>query len=282
MLIYIFVLKFTKIKKLIVISSIIIGISCILILTWILNIKTLSSSSVGFVWEILSIIQGMEPERQEKYLDYLDEIGGSGSTLIGLQHSHRESVNGFIWDVGLNHNNMSINKHPQLILSKYINIIFKEPQLYFKIKFDFIKRTLGINKPLPVLEYDYNRNNFMQNFNFNDSNLRKLFVDSYLKINKIFGFFTCRPWVVFLLSIILVIIKWKQKDVNKNFYLFILIVSIFYYGAYLINNQSFEIRYFYSSLYLCMILDLAIVCDLIYDTYVIIKMKYKEKNKLIS
>ena len=44
-------------------------------------------------------------------------------------------------------------------------------------------------------------------------------------------------------------------------YTVLLGTSIFYYGAFLINTQSFELRYFYPSLYIMWIMDLAILLN---------------------
>ena len=199
-------------------------------------------------------------------------------TKIELDVTNGNTVNGFLdSENGITRGNLSAKGNPIKILGKYINIILSEPKLYFKVKAEFTVRTLGISKPINYAEFNYNRYNIMKNYNFNDSAVREKFVNAYEKTNNIFGFFTRRPWFVFLVSILLVGIKWKQKDEKTRFYVVLLMLSIFYYGAYIINTQSFEIRYFYPSLYLCMILDVAIVMDLIKDIFI-----NKRINKLLK
>lgn len=263
--IYIIKTKIDIIKKILVIVPIVCGILFINILTQVLNINTMSSMSAGFAWEIISVIQNMDLKNQNRYSKYLDDVGKDGATLIELEKSDTLTVNGLLANEGININNISKKENSKKIIKKYIYIIIHEPMDYIKLKLNFISRTLGISERLRCVEYDYNRWDKMSDYNFNDSVKRQNFVNIYNDINKVFGFFTCRPWIVFFVSILLVVIKWNRNDLNKNFCLLILMVSLFYYGSYLINTQSFELRYFYPSLYLCIIMDLSIASDLVYD-----------------
>ncbi len=269
LLIYVFKLKIEAKRKIFITSALILGIVSLSIVNHILNIRLKSSGSAGFVWEIIRIIQEMEPEKKEKYEDYLDEICGEGGTKIELDATDEISVNGFLSsENGITTYNLSEKGNSKKILKKYINIILNEPKLYFKVKLDFTQKTLGICEPIAYKEFNYDRFHMMKNYNFSDSSRRQEFVNVYEKVNNIFGFFIRRPWLVFLLSTLLVTIKWRQKDEKTRFYILLLMVSIFYYGAFIINTQSFEVRYFYPSLYLCMILDVAIAMDFIRDIFI--------------
>lgn len=267
LLAYVWLSGYRKTKKLILTASLTIGLALVSLFPKILKIDTMSSASAGFVWEIVTAIQRMDGEKQQQYLDYFDEIGGEGSTALAVQSSYETSVNGFIWQGGgLNSQALSGETDedaPVTVVKKYVEFIIREPVIYLQTKLDFIKRSLGIDGEISVKEWDYNRGDGMGAYGFNDCSKRETFVESYRKANERLGFYTCQPWLVFLISFVLVAVMWLQKDGRRGLYLFVLMLAAFYYGAYLINTQSFEIRYFYPSLYLLMILDVAIELSLL-------------------
>lgn len=297
-IIYIFTRKYINIRKIATATAVFIGLFLVSALPMLLKINTMSSVSAGFAWEIITTIQRLEPEKQELYKDYLDEVGGEGSTQIAIQSSNENSVIGFLIGEGINMDTLSMEGSFSTILKKYLEIIIKEPATYFSMKWDFTKRTLGIDYKIACVEYDYNRWDRMEEYGFNDCIQREYFVYSYIKTNEVLGFYTCRPWFVYLISTILVTITWLQKDKKRELYVFSLLIAIFYYAAYIINTQSFELRYFYPSLYLMMILDVAIGMKLfkqiidnikngkikghIRTSFIKIKETLKIKNKFIK
>ena len=260
---YVLKMKMNKTKKIASIASLVLGFILVPIFSWILNITTLSSVSAGFVWEVVSTIQEMDETTQKEYIEYLDDVWGESATKIAIEKSSYQSVVPLL-NTKITFSNISNKGNFQIILSKYLNLIFKETKFFLIAKQKFIGYNLGIIQPLRYVEYDYDRYNIMEKYNFNDGKRRHQFVDLYEKVVKAFSLITLRPWVTFLLSLILILIKWFKNDENRKKYLLIFMLSLFYYGSYLINTQSFEIRYFYPSLYLCMIIDLSIVIDLIY------------------
>lgn len=249
-------------KKAVMMTAMAFGISLIPISARLLRIDTMSSASAGFVWEILTVIQHLEPERQSGYMEYLDEVGGPGSTAVALHFSHEDSVNGFLWGTeNLSALNLSKKGASSIVLKKYLELMRREPKTYLQVKLEFTGKTLGIGKKLNLYEWDYNRQDLMEAFQFNDSPHRHFFLDAYSFTNGALAFFTMRPWAAYVLSILLVGLEYAIRGPQRKVYLFILLLSISYYAAYLINTQSFELRYFYPSLYLMMIPDLAIALD---------------------
>lgn len=274
-IIVVFVLmsQYRRMKKIVVLGMVLLGFALVAFLPWLLRINTMSSSSAGFAWEIITVIQRLEPEGREQYIDYLDGVGGVGSTALAIETSDEYSVNGFLWGDGLNTGTLSAPGASSTVLKKYIGIMLREPSAYMGMKWDFTKKTLGIGEDTMFIAYDYNQWDIMANYGFNDCVQRKIFVSSYHKINEIIGFYTCHPWLVFLISIVLVLATWLKKDEKRGIYLFALMLAIFYYGAYIINTQSFELRYFYPSLYLMMILDVAIEMKFVRQAFEVIKEK---------
>ncbi|MDD7516349.1 hypothetical protein, partial [Ruminococcus flavefaciens] len=84
-------------------------------------------------------------------------------------------------------------------------------------------------------------------------------------IMEAMGFFVLRPYIVFLLTAVLVMYSFKKKDKDRYLFLLVLMVAVFYYGAFVINTQSFEIRYFYPSLYLMAVMDTALIADFVHS-----------------
>ena len=181
-----------------------------------------------------------------------------GGTAIAIASSNEDSVNGFLWGDGFTTGSLSETGAPKVVLRKYVELIRREPAAYISMKWDFTKKTLGLGSKIRCLGYEYNMLDGMAEYGFNDCMQRQFFVKLYNKVNEILGFYTCTPWFVYLISIILVSIKWIQKDEERKLYLFILCLAVFYYSAFIINTQSFELRYFYPSLWLMMLLDGAI------------------------
>ncbi len=263
LLFYIFKLDIRKIKKIILTFALLFGFVLVPSFTYIFNIHTMSSMSAGFAWEIVSTIQDMDYKTKLKYINYLDSIGGEGSTLEAINTSTKITVNPLL-TTKINRENLSKKGNSKIILKKYIDLLLEEPAVFLNNKYFFTKRTLGINSQIAFASYVYDAYGKMKEYNFNDSKARMKFIDSYSKLNEKISFYTLRPWLVFLITLIFVSIKWWKKDKNKNLYLLLFMISIFYYGAYIINTQAFEIRYFYPSLYICIIIDTIFTFDMLH------------------
>jgi len=231
------------------IGCVCIGLFFVNIFPTILGITILNSSSPGFVWEILSVIQEMPEEKQNQYNEYLDFIAGEGCTIDALAvNSKSSSVNPWLWDImGMSRiGNKTVRKK---ITQKYLHLAFAEPNYFFRMKLYFVGRILGIQEPVYGAAYDYNLADQMQLIGMVDNPLRYWFVQSYIKFQGITIVFH-RPWIWFCIGLMLVIwqlIKTDKEHSTGSLILYLL--SVFYYAAFLINTQSFEFRYFFPSFY---------------------------------
>ena len=84
--VYVLILQCSRMKKLIALTSLFVGFILIPIFAKLFCIDTMSSVSAGFTWEILTVIQRFDLEKQEQYINYLDEIGEGGG------HCNRNSI----------------------------------------------------------------------------------------------------------------------------------------------------------------------------------------------
>lgn len=278
-IVYILLSRSDWIKKGIVLIALLLGYALVFLVPIVLKIDTMSSVSAGFTWEMLTVIQRMDSEKREHYMEYLDDIFGGGATVNALEVNREDSVNGFLWGDDINYMKLSGEGVSKAVLKKYITIMYREPGDYIPLKWYFTRKTLGIDrKGIENTSFDYDSYGRMAEYGFNDCTQRQFFVNAYHWINRALGFYTRHPWFVFLIAIVLTVIKYRQKDKNSGLYLFILSLAIFYYGAYVINTQSFELRYFYPSLYLMMILSVSIERDLILDAIKKVRITHNEKH----
>lgn len=270
----------TKMKKskVIVTLAVIMGFVMTSIIPKILNIDTMSSWSGSYIWEIVSTIQTMDAEGKAEYIDYLDDIFGEGVTAEALNNNsyteYDSSINPIWWGRPFDIGEVSKPENTKRILSKYIELIEKEPEVYLKVKWDFISHTLGISQPLRMAEYHYNNSDNMGEYGFNDSGPRKKFVKyflSYIEYMKIFRM----PWVMFLAGLILILV-WRFMYCGAksaiNLYEAIYGVALFYYGGFLLNNQSFEFRYFFPSWLLLFILIVSLIGDICFNWKIVKKI----------
>ncbi|MBR5565039.1 MAG: hypothetical protein IKW08_02615 [Roseburia sp.] len=278
LLVYIFMKNQKMVKKVWTTVAIMVGFVLVLATPKVLNIDTMSSSMAGFVWEILTTIDNMEAEKKEEYIDYLDEFGKEGITERAVEANLEIIVSGFLEYSDLNIYALSQEGGAELALEKYIEFFMREPGALIETKWNNAMRTLGITNALSYFEYEYNCAERMGAYGFNDSIERLQFYRQYYAMINTIGNYILHPWIVFFVSIVLVVIEWLRDALNKKVYVFLLLLSVFYYVAYLLNTQSFELRYFYPVLYILWLMDLAIIVDILCKS--IDKFKYKIMRKL--
>ena len=247
-----------KLKSLAVLA-LTVGMAFTRIVPWVFDVHSLSTATVGIVWEMLTVIQRMAPENQEKYQDYLDEIGGKGSTKGALATSNENSSGNFMWGNDLGIVQLSAPGATVTAVRKYVQLMAEKPAEWFSVKRDIILRSMGIQGKLDYSEYDYNRWDEMEKYGMVDSLQRRAFYDSFIFTVSVLEDWVLRPWVSFLVSLIFVIIEWFRKVSRRKEYLWTLGIAAFYYLAYLLDTPAYDFRYFYPSLLLMTILDAAIL-----------------------
>lgn len=228
-------------------------------LPWIFDVRSLSTASAGIVWEMLTVIQRMPAEEQEAYQDYLDEIGGEGSTMIALETSTEDTAGNFMWGEALGIGKMSAPGATVTAVKKYLQLMAEKPGVWWSVKRDVILRSMGFIQTLDYSEYNYNRWEGMAEYGFNDSPQRHAFHESFMATCGGLGFLTLRPWIPFLISLALLIIEQLRKSAFRERYGMIFWLAVFYYLAYLLDTPAYDFRYFYPSLFLMMILDTSIL-----------------------
>lgn len=250
--------------KVILLSSIMLGLVLVNVVPKWLAVDTMSSASGGFVWEIITTIQNMDWRKQAEYIDYLDNIGGSGATAYAVQVSNKENIVNCL-SGQINASTVSTGDNPKEILKKYVKLAINEPVTFFQTKRDFIYATLGITTPLGVWEWNYNRADRMGEFGFSDTETRQKFMDVYVNFTEYMKVLRM-PWFMFLISFVLLLLERKINKTTKtgiNLQDGIFLMAVFYYMAFLINNQSMEFRYFYPSCYLLVIMNISLLVEIL-------------------
>ena len=251
-------MKADRVRKGMLLLAVLVGLLFTKALPWVFNVRSESTASVGIVWEMLTVIQRMEPEEQELYLDYLDEIGGEGATRAALRTSTEGTAGDFMWGQALGTGKLSAPGATGKALKKYVRLILDQPGNWIRVKWCFVRKSLGLGEALDYSEYNYNRWESMSDFGFNDSLQRHAFYDSFMKAVQFFGFYVLHPWLPFTVSLLMLVIETVRQRKRQSFPAFVFWMAVFYYLAYLLDTPAFDFRYFYPSLFLMLILDVAI------------------------
>ena len=216
----------------------------------ILNIDAMSSYAASFFWESVSTIQTMSDDTRDDYLNYYDDLFGEKFTVEAIERNiYKEdgaSINPLLGD-DLSQICVIIDDNASVIMNRYWKLIINEPKSFLFVKVDMMLHSLGVNRPLVFTEYDYDRWGQMSVFGFNDSKPRERFVGIVLSYIEFMGVFL-RPWILYLASLVLIIVyrlKVVKEKCKMTVHEELFIMSVFYYGAFLINTQSFEFRYFF-------------------------------------
>ena len=260
-------------RKILPVLALAVGLILVWLVPWCFGVIGESNMNTGFVWEMITTIQRMDPADRAAYLDYLDDIGGDGATEAAVQSSNENTVDGFMWGSALNTTKLSAPGVTWKVMRKYIGLIRERFSDWFRMKWDFLMRAMGISQPLDLNEYDYNRWERMDEYGFNDSLQRQWFHSSFIRMNEILGDYTRRPWVPFLISAFLVLVEWIRRNRQREMYLLLFLLALFYYGAYLVVIVVFELRMFYPALFLLKILDADIVMKWIHAGLVSFRKK---------
>ena len=239
-----------KVRKALILGALILGLLATSLLPRIFDIHSLSTASAGIVWETLTVIQRMEPEEREAYLDYLDDIGGEGSTRAALATSTEDTAGNFMWSPELGIGSMSAPGATGTAIRKYVGLLMEKTGLWLGVKWDVIRKSLGIGYTLDYSEYNYNRWDRMAEYGFNDSPQRQAFYDSFMWAVSFFGFYTLHPWVSFTLCLLMLVIERIRGAKLYRRHILVFWLAAFYYLAYLLDTPAYDFRYFYPSLVL--------------------------------
>ncbi len=232
------------------------------------NINTMSSYIGGFIWEIISVIQTMDEDDQQEYVDYLDDIFGEGVTAVAVGQSTYEEfhsdINSIWWGNPFDINEISQKENVRAVLKKYFGMMQEKPSTFFITKGRFMAHTMGINMPLRFVAYPYNEWDNMQDYGFNDSRQRETlveYINAYMEFMCVFRM----PWILFAVAFILIVI-WRGKYLENKKEMTMqeasFLIALFYYGAYILNTQSFEFRYFFPSWVLLFFVMISLVIEM--------------------
>ena len=265
LLIIVIIKERRSLKTLGIITTIIIGFAFTYIIPKMLNVDTMSSYAGAFVWETVSTIQTMDNTTREKYDDYFDDIFGEGTTTAALDRNSFSSINSIWWGNPFSTFELSKPENSKAVLKKFFNLVKAEPLTYFKVKWEFISHTMGINKPLAMAEYPYDDGGMAQ-IDFNDSKQRAFFVGYFVAFMQFMEVFR-RPWIFFSVAFVLLLIyklKFAKERKRLTLYEMAYGVALFYYGCYVLNTQSFEFRYYFPSWLLLFLIIVSISADILF------------------
>lgn len=224
------------------------------------------SASTGFLWETVSMLEYLQDD--EEYKTMLDYLGEEGTTQKAVQDNNYTSIYGYHSHIP----NVTIGQggNAAQIRKDYFGLMFKEPAVYWKVKGEFMARTMGITQPLALTEYDYDRDGRMAEFGMQDTPRRQQFHQSYISFMQSVPVLR-RPWAIFALAAALLILAGRALGKTARGRLWALYAAAgFFYASFLVTTQSQEFRYFFAPLvllYLCMAGSAGALLGLLYDKF---------------
>lgn len=254
--------------KIVAIVVLFLGLLFVAVIPKFLNIKPLSRSCDGFIWKMGTTFARMPPEKYERNKCYLDDFFGDGSTerlangLKSLYGSDNFNTNiCYMFDIeGFSVGNMT-NVGLKKIFQKYILLFLKEPKAAINTELLFGAYVLGIPpRQIYLWEWDYDRWERGREFGLNDSKMRHRFMDAY-RIVVERTYIPLHPWLMLLITCFFVFIKLKffRIKILDSLEAWLILLAIFYYGAFVINTQSMEFRYFYPAFYCLALADISCI-----------------------
>ena len=229
----------------------------------ILNITALNSSSAGLVWEMLSTVNMISSsEEKRNYEDYLDDFIGEGTTKAALEINSQDNENVVVFFGSFPLVVMGDPQNSKLIIGKYLTLMLDIPGTFLKNKLYFTGRTLGVQQPLRNLEYGHDEPDKFEQFGIIETSKRSGWINCFNLFMQNFPIFRIPVFWFVAALLLLISSKFLLKDKTElSFWLYLL--ACFYYGAFIINNQSFEFRYFFPSFQLLYIIVIVHVYKLI-------------------
>lgn len=208
------------------------------------------SMTAGILWETVSMLEYLQDD--PAYHGMLDYLAGEGSTEGAVAANTRDSVHGFSNHIPYTVTSQGDNA--ARIRADYLRLIREQPGVWLRVKLEFAGRALDITQPLNNVEYDLDRDGRLAEFGYRYTLRREQFYGSYMGFVNGFSLLR-RPWLVFAAALAALLAARKALG-KKNFYnlLVLFACAAFYYGAFLVNTQSQEFRYFFLPLvllYLC-------------------------------
>lgn len=265
--------KDTK-KKVAFVVGVLVGLLFALTVPVLLGVARVQASSVGFAWETLLATNRLPEEEKTEYTAYYDDLAGEGATqeaLLAVKENDR-SVNAFVWG-RLNHGVMGTPEGSRMVMERNLAMWRRHPKKMLDTKLWMAGKVLGLSGPIGNLEYDYNTWDRMLQYGMRDTALRKNFVAGFNAFMNSTGIFL-RPWLWFVLAgLVLLYQKMSRRPLNAALLLFL--CAVFYYGAFLVNTQSFEFRYFFPAFQLLGVVVAMGAVQLVED---LIKKMREDKN----
>lgn len=246
--------KYNGLKNLKYLCNIIVVLLSVVFVVYIPTIFGLSnrfdSSGIGVLWDNISVLEQIKDEG--KYETYLDWLGGPGSTKEAIALNKQDNIYGF--NEAIQAWTASDKNNASRLKEDFIYLCINEPVAVLKAKALRASYILGITQPLVDNDVHYDDIGIMKDYGMRDTSLRHLFMDNYQRFSDAFILMRM-PWFAFLLATSICICFYRiMSEREKNIILLLYSLSVFYYGAFIVNAQSCEFRYYFPAFYLLIIL----------------------------
>lgn len=211
-------------------------------------------AALGMAWDLVGLLVDTNDPVLEESLSRL------GDTSQMRQRFYSRHSNELIWDAGapLPARRISQLRISSKIKTIYLETIYRMPFQLMRYKIRQWGLTLGVTQPLLEAARGIHESERTQvPFGARVNNRDNVILNSFTDTTQSLGFMALRPAIGFLISGLVVGMLWLSKSVYLERFAVVYVMSLTYYGAFLIQTQAMEFRYYAPSFFLTLILILA-------------------------
>lgn len=210
-----------------------------------------SAENMGFMWELTDIAKNSQNQ------NLISEMNKFGDTAVAMSRFDDGYSNNLFWDVNPPYPVFSLcdKSNSMAVKELYLQTAFNQPADFIKTKLHFAGRVLGIFKPL----LDDATRGIVAAAPGESETVRQNFISS----TNSFSLVTRRPFFLFLLVLALILLKYFQTKIAPMKEIVPFIISVCYYGSFLINTQAHEFRYYAPAFFILLILTLSLGFDIL-------------------
>lgn len=273
----IIILYYIIFKKKKLITPIIYGIVSIFIVS-LINVdfhgQKLHTECYGMLWEIVGMVS---EDKNNELKDIRFELESFGDVEKAISQYNSDYCNSMIWDsdCAFSSEEIANSNNAKKVYNIYFKVMLKHTKIFVNYKKKVAFRSLGISEPLlDASRGIHGIDDHTREYGAIDSLGSNMTRQKWIECTNNYKMIMMRPIFLFIVvAILLIILKIIVRNKINRKILFSYVISIFYYGAFCLNTQAYEVRYYYPAL-LILIICVFIV---IYEIYENIKGIIKNK-----
>ena len=233
--------------------------------------KQYNTVSLGMMWELIGIAKTTDNKK------LISEINNFGDFDEASLRYNTNYCNALFWDSTPPFPVWRIaEKNVAYEISKlYVKTFFNQPFDFIKNKINFANKALGFTDPLidarrGIHSVDVLTISFGAIETYKSNITRGIFIN----FTNRFSFLTRRPLVLFIITGLILFLHYLLIRTLPKKEVIVMVLSMFYYVAFLLNTQAHEFRYFAPAFFILTIIVFSSLCSILFS------LVNKIKNKI--